>query len=204
MRFVFFASRPDDVYHTYLIHEILKGNVEKFEILLKLYERDVSRVISCRVPAGKITELVNEAFVKTYFSLKTFKGVRPFKHWLIRIAIRTCFDFWRQEYARKEAPFSSLSEDGDKWLNSIPSDISVNNLDEMAASKEAREVLDWVMSLLSADDRMLITLLYFEEKSVAEIAEIMDWSESNVKVHAFRARRKMREKLEAIIERDNS
>jgi RNA polymerase sigma-70 factor (ECF subfamily) len=199
-----FASLSEDQFHTHLIFEILQGKVDKFEILLKAYEHDVSRIVARRVPAMRVTEMVQDVFVRAFFSLKTFRGIQPFRNWLGKIATRACYDFWRGEYREKEAPVSSLSADGQDWLERVAQDPSDSELEKTAARQEAREVLEWVMGRLSPDDRMVISLLYFEEKTVAEVAEIMDWTESNVKVHAFRARQKMREKLETLLAKEQS
>jgi RNA polymerase sigma-70 factor (ECF subfamily) len=58
-----------------------------------------------------------------------------------------------------------------------------------------------VLDTLSPDDRLVLTLVDGEEMSVKEVAEITDWSESKVKVQAFRARRRMREAVEKLLKR---
>ena len=63
----------------------------------------------------------------------------------------------------------------------------------MAPSAGAsQELLDWAMRKLSADDRLILTLLEVRERSVREISAVTGWSEGNVKVRAFRARARLK------------
>jgi len=56
----------------------------------------------------------------------------------------------------------------------------------------AREVVEVLLTHLSPDDRLVITLLDLEERSIAQVRDVTGWSESAVKVRAFRARQKLR------------
>jgi len=69
------------------------------------------------------------------------------------------------------------------------------------SARDAAEVLQWAMARLSADERLVITLLELEERSVRDTAELTGWSESNVKVRAFRARQALKKILETSHER---
>jgi RNA polymerase sigma-70 factor, ECF subfamily len=78
--------------------------------------------------------------------------------------------------------------------------IEIGTRDNVSA-RDAAEILHWAMTRLSADERLVITLLELEEKSVRETAELTGWSESNVKVRAFRARQTLKTILETSHER---
>jgi RNA polymerase sigma-70 factor (ECF subfamily) len=65
----------------------------------------------------------------------------------------------------------------------------------------AREFLAWGMRKLSADDQLILTLCELEERPIREVAEHTGWSESNVKVRAFRARQNLKKILETSHER---
>jgi RNA polymerase sigma-70 factor (ECF subfamily) len=71
-----------------------------------------------------------------------------------------------------------------------------------AKRREACELVQWGMGRLPEKDRLILTLLELEERSVAEIAELTGWSVSNVKVRAFRARKKLKTVLEELEERE--
>ena len=74
-------------------------------------------------------------------------------------------------------------------------------MEDNVGAERANELLQWAMNKLSADERLVITLLELQERSVHEIAELTGWSENNVKVRAHRARHKLKEILEASDER---
>ena len=99
--------------------------------------------------------------------------------------VTTCYDFLRRE--RRHQGHVSLDE--------FPIEMRDSGIDGAIASGHARELLDWAMQRLSAQERLIITLLESRPRPVPEIAEHTGWSESNVKVRAFRARARLREIL---------
>ena len=86
---------------------------------------------------------------------------------------------------------NSLSEDHRAWLEKTLSEQSTQSYQEKGAQKEAREILDWALEKLSAEDRMVLELVYLEGHSVKETAALLGWSIANVKVRSFRSRRKL-------------
>ena len=95
---------------------------------------------------------------------------------------------------------SSLTEQHQEWLENVISDTSDRAFDERGSRKEAREVLDWALVKLSAEDRMVLELVYLEGLTVKEAAELLGWTTANVKVRSFRSRRKLRKLLSESIE----
>ena len=61
------------------------------------------------------------------------------------------------------------------------------------------ELLDWALGRLLPDDRMVVTLVHLENRSVSHTAQLLGWSKANVKIRAFRARRKLRKLIEESI-----
>ena len=90
---------------------------------------------------------------------------------------------------------SSLSERHRGWLEEVLSDESEQGIEERGREKEAAELLDRALGELSAEERMIIELLYLEGLSGREAADLLGWSLANVKVRAFRSRRKLRKLL---------
>ena len=153
------------------------------------------------VPGQDVESVAHDAFVRAYLSLGTFGRRGDFKHWLSRIALRTAYDYWRERYRSRETPLASLGEDEAQWLEHATADqAGQRNLDE-AASREARQVLAKAMDRLSPEDRMVLELVHIEERPVKEAAEILGWSVANVKVRAFRSRKKLRSILEKMLDR---
>jgi len=131
--------------------------------------------------AQEIEDLAQEIFLRAYRKLGAFHGAAPFEHWLSRVAVRCCYDRLRKR--RREGVRVPLEE---LELPAAPD----------PGAEAAREVLEYGLSRLKPAERLVITLLELEERSVREIAELTGWSEGNVKVRAHRARQALKKVLE--------
>jgi len=189
-------SRPSD---SEIIRRVIDGDVNSFEYLLKKYQDHVLRIVTKHIPYNEVEEMAQEVFVKAYQALPGFKGQGSFKQWLSAITVRTCYDFWRKQYRSRELPMGDLSERHRDWLEKTLSNQSDKSFHEKGREKEAKELLDWALSKLSARDRMVIELVYLEGLSVKEAAELLGWSVSNVKVRSFRSRKKLKTLLTGVI-----
>jgi len=130
-----------------------------------------------------------------------YGGASPLGHWLAKVTVRSCHDYWRAEYRRRERPESDLSDECRAFVEETAALESSEAAEETASRREAKELLDWALDKLSPTDRMVVTLAHLEERPVAEAAEMLGLSVSNVKVRAFRARKKLRDLLGDIIGR---
>jgi len=178
-----------------IVHEIIAGNVNAFEHLLKKYQNYVLKIVKRHIPYAEVKDTTQDVFLRAYQSLRTFKGDSGFEHWLSTIAIRTCYDFWRKRYKSRELPMSALRTEHLDWLEEALSEKSSRSFHEAGLKKEAREILDWALGKLSAEDRMVLELVYLEDHSVKEAAHLLGWSTANVKVRSFRSRRKLHKLL---------
>jgi RNA polymerase sigma-70 factor (ECF subfamily) len=170
----------------------MEGDVDAFEPLLVKYKNDVLKIVTKHVPYHDTEEIAHEVFVRSYRSLANFKSKGGFKQWLSVIAVRTCYDYWREKYKSREVPMSSLSNEHRDWLEKVISTESNQLADEKACQQEAREVLDWTLGKMSAEDRMVLELVYLEGLSGKEVANLLGWSLANVKVRSFRSYKKFR------------
>lgn len=178
-----------------VIQEVLGGNVNAFELLMDRYQGFVASIVTKHVPRARVQEVAHETFVRTYRSLGTFQARTPFKHWLSRIAVRCCHDFWREHYRNREMPISSFPEEAHPWIESLLANRSDGSPDGHAQNREALNLLRWAMDRLSVEDRMVLTLVYLEERTTAETADLLRWSLPKVKIRAHRARKKLRKTL---------
>jgi RNA polymerase sigma-70 factor (ECF subfamily) len=175
-----------------LIAAVLKGDPASFEPLIKKYQPRVfatARRYARR--ESEIEDIVQEVFIKAYQKLNTFRGDAPFEHWLMRLAVRTCYDFLRGHQRNREMPFTELSEPEEDWLErfvAAPGGAS----DESSAAKT---LIDKILDQLSPANKLVITLLEIEDRSVKEISKLTGWSVPLVKVRAFRARAEMKKIL---------
>ena len=178
-----------------LLSAARKGDAASFEPLITKYQPRVFATARryARLES-EVEDIVQEVFIKAFQKLDGFRGEAPFEHWLMRLAVRTCYDFLRSHQRNREMAFSNLSEPESDWLDHF-----VAEPDRASEDAEAARVLvEKVLSHLSPSARLIITLLEIEEKPVKEIAELTGWSVPLVKVRAFRARAEMRKILSKI------
>ncbi len=175
-----------------LIAAVLKGDAASFEPLVQKYSPRVfatARRYARR--ESEVEDIAQEVWLKAFSKLGSFRGEAPFEHWLMRMTVRTCYDFLRGHQRNRESAFSELSEPETDWLERFVADPGSAAEDADAAKLLVARVLE----KLSPPARLVITLLEIEERSVKEIAELTGWSVPLVKVRAFRARSQMRKIL---------
>ena len=189
-------SKPSDAE---IVRQVLDGYVNAFESLLIRYKELVLKIVKKRVPYNDVEETTQDVFIRVYKSLSSFKGKSDFKHWLSSITVKTCYDYWRKSYRSREVPMSSLTERHQEWLEGVLSDQSEQSIYEKGLKNEARELLDWALAKLSAEDRMVLELMYLEGLSVKEAADLLGWSVANVKVRSFRSRMKLQRLLTRLL-----
>lgn len=168
------AGAPDE------FADVVRQYQARVVSVLHRYERDPHR----------LEDLAQETFVKAWRALDTFDRRAPFEHWISRIAVRVALDHLRREKRRRhEIALSDLGEDALEWLHS-PDDARA--LD----ARDAAELLELALRELSPTDRVVITLLEIEERSVRDIAKTLGISSIAVRVRAVRARLKLRRAVE--------
>jgi RNA polymerase sigma-70 factor (ECF subfamily) len=120
--------------------------------------------------------------------------------WLTRIATNTCLNIIRAANRRPELVTADLSDEETDWLESKVSESSIGPARSDVEHKVvASDLAARVLQDLSPEDRFALTMIDGEEASVSEVAQMTGWSESKVKVRAFRARKKAREALEKLL-----
>jgi len=175
-----------------LIAAVLKGDAASFEPLVQKYSPRVfatARRYARR--ESEVEDISQEVWLKAFHKLSSFRGDAPFEHWLMRLTVRTCYDFLRSHQRNREAAFSELSDAEDDWLDRFAAQPASASEDADAA----RMLVEKVLAQLSPPARLVITLLEIEERSVKEISKLTGWSVPLVKVRAFRARAEMRKIL---------
>lgn len=174
-----------------IVHRVLDGETDRFADLIERYRQHVAKIVTGHVPFDQVEEVAQDVFIRVFTGLNGYSGRTPFEHWLSSIAVRTCYDFWR-ERGRQEQAVSSLASEHQAWIEQALAAESDEQFREQASRREARDLLDKALSRLSAEDRMVLTLVYLEGRSVREAAGLLGWSVVNVKVRAHRAKRALR------------
>ncbi len=125
-------------------------------------------------------ELVQDVFVEAYFSLKSYRGRAPLIHWLRKIGARVGYRYWKEQAKTKAAvPLQDFDV------------IEAEQTDALEPSAAA-EILHALLARLPAADRLVLTLMYFEQCSTKDIAQRMGWTRAMVKMRAHRARKKLK------------
>ena len=137
-------------------------------------------------------DLVQTVFMKVFTHLDQYEGRVPVEHWVSRIAVNTCLSALKAEKARPELRWADLSEEGQAVVEGL---VTGAETDGTARVVAARDLVQELLARLRPADRLVLTLLHLEERSVAEVKALTGWSEALVKVRAFRARRKLRKIL---------
>ncbi len=178
-----------------------EGDEEAFEEIVRRFSPRVFYTASKFFrQRAQVEEIAQDVFLKAFTELKKFEGRGSFEGWLTRITTNRCLNELRSAKRRPEAAISNLSEEQSDWLDT---QLATKSAERHAASEQSRVAADLAERLLatvSADDRLVLTLLDGQELSVKEVAEQTGWSQAKVKVQAFRARRRMRKAVEALLE----
>lgn len=148
-----------------------------------------------------VEEAAQEVFLKAFTQLKNFEGRGSLEGWLTRITVNTCINTIRSNKREVELTISALSEPETDWLEQKMSNAAAVQHQANEEKMIAADLVHRVLETMSADDRLALTLLDGEGYSIKEISEMTGWSESKVKIQAFRARRRMRETMEKLLEK---
>jgi RNA polymerase sigma-70 factor, ECF subfamily len=178
-----------------VIAAVLKGDTGHFEALVSKYlPRVFATARRYARRESEVEDIVQEVWLKSFQKLRTYRGDAPFEHWLMRLTVRTCYDFLRAHQRNRESSFTELSDDESDWLERF----GASPDDRAEAGSAAKALVDRLLDMLSPPARLVIILLEIEEKSVKEISRLTGWSVPLVKVRAFRARAEMRKCLARI------
>ena len=143
-----------------------------------------------------VEEAAQEVFLKAFTQLGSFEGRGSMEGWLTRIATNTCLNMIRGAKRRPELTVSDLSETEDEWIEQQLADSEQASVENNLV---AADLADRLLSVLSPEDQQALLMIDGEQASVKEVAEATGWSESKVKVRAFRARKKVREAMERLL-----
>ena len=134
--------------------------------------------------------------MKAYTQLGSFEGRGSLEGWLTRIATNTCLNMVRGAKRRPEFTVSDLTDDEASWLDHQSADGEAPSVENELV---ATDLADRVLSVLSPEDQQALLMIDGEDAPIKEVAEATGWSESKVKVRAFRARKKVREAMEKLL-----
>jgi RNA polymerase sigma factor (sigma-70 family) len=180
------------------VQQVLRRDEDAARALFRHLYPVVARLVRSHLPRRTSQEdLVQTVFMKVFASLDSFSGAVPLEHWVSRIAINTCLNQLAAEKARPELRWADLTEEQAQTLEAVNAGQAELDPTQNLAS---REIVEKLLAQLAPADRLLMTLLHLEGRSVDEVRQITGWNVPVIKVRAFRARRKLRKHFEKLME----
>jgi RNA polymerase sigma-70 factor (ECF subfamily) len=183
-----------------LVERAQRGDKRAFELLVEKYQRKLARLLSRLVrDPGEVEDVTQEAFIKAYRALPSFRGDSAFYTWLYRIGINTAKNYLVAMGRR--APTSTEVEaeeaeglDGGELLRDI------NTPESLLLTKEIGGTVNAAIEALPEELRSAIQLRELEGMSYEEIAKLMDCPIGTVRSRIFRAREAIAERLKPLLD----
>ncbi|MBK7664039.1 MAG: RNA polymerase sigma factor RpoE [Sterolibacteriaceae bacterium] len=183
-----------------LVERAQRGDKQAFGLLVSKYQRKLARLLSrlIRDPA-EVEDVAQEAFIKAYRALPSFRGESAFYTWLYRIGINTAKNYLVSQGRRAPTTTEFDSEeaetfdDGDQLRD-------INTPERMLQSKQIGETVNSAMEALPEELRTAIVLREIEGFSYEEIASIMECPIGTVRSRIFRAREAIADKLRPLLD----
>ncbi|PTQ93246.1 RNA polymerase sigma-70 factor (ECF subfamily) [Mucilaginibacter yixingensis] len=179
-----------------LIAHTLGGNQSAYANLVKRHQRFVFtlalRFVKTREDAEEVAQ---DCFVKAYRSLSSFQQQSKFSTWLYSIVYTSAMT-----HLRKKRVATDSIDDEDTFIQVADRSGSFDN--NLAERKSRSYYLNMAIEQLLPDDAAIITLFYNGEQSLEEIADTMNMETGTVKVKLFRARQRLKEKLERMLKNE--
>ena len=172
----------------YYINKVCAGNTNAFAFLVEKY-KDMVFTLAIRMTRSReeAEEISQDAFIKAYKSLPKFKGDSKFSTWLYKIAYNLSIDYLKKQ---KRLIKSDLIDEINEGNLGLEQDVL-----SLIENKERKQIIEKAIYLLPEDDRVIITLFYFEELSLNEISDVVNIKANAVKVKLHRSRKKLYELL---------
>jgi len=177
-----------------LVENVLSGDETAFAEIFERYKRPMTRTVGRFFrERADIEEFVQQSFTKAYVSLNRFRGAdeRSFGAWMTRIAVNVCYDEFRRRHRKAESLFSEMSEEEDRYVETLAEDKPV------AADRSliGRQLAEKVLAGLDPKDRIAMTLVYSEDYSLDEVADAIGITTSNLKSRLFRCRNHIKQRF---------
>lgn len=181
----------DDIHY---IDVVIAGSTASFATLIDRH-KDLVFTIAMNITRNRedAEEVAQDAFLKAFQNLATFRKESGFQTWLYRIAYNEAISKIRKNKIKT----LDLEEEIIEFIPEVESDEDIAGLDE----QEQKQVIAKILDKLPEIDRVLVTLFYLNNHPVNEISEVTGLGESNVKVRLHRVRKRIYSELQEILQK---
>lgn len=186
-------GEPHDLEHDRrLAARIGTGDEAAFEELVEQRYPQVVRIVGRFFrQRERIEDVVQEVFVRVYTAIAAYRGEVPVEHWIAKIAVNACYDELRRTRSHPERPFVEFGAEISTFLENLAAP-GAGDAAGVRQREEERLLAEQLLAGLPPAERLVLTLTVLEGMSTAEAAAVTGWSKANVKIRAFRARRRIR------------
>lgn len=180
-----------------LVERVQNGDKKAFNMLVQRYQNKVANLVSRYVPLSDVSDVAQEAFIKAYRALDSFRGDSAFYTWLYRIAVNTAKNYLIAQGRRLPSTDIDVN-DAENFENSSALK-EISNPENLMLSDELKRIVFQTIESLPEDLRTAITLREIEGLSYEDIASIMECPVGTVRSRIFRAREVLDNKIEPLM-----
>jgi RNA polymerase sigma-70 factor (ECF subfamily) len=182
-----------------LVERAQRGDKHAFELLVSKYQRKLARLLSRFIrDSTEVEDVTQEAFIKAYRALPTFRGDSAFYTWLYRIGINTAKNYLVAMGRRAPTTTDIDSEEAEGFEDNDQLH-DLNTPENQLASRQVAETVNQTLGELPEELRSAITLREIEGLSYEDIASIMNCPIGTVRSRIFRAREAIADKLKPLL-----
>lgn len=180
---------------SFYINKVLKGNLPSFAILIEKH-KGMAYTLALRIAKNHedAEEIAQDAFLKAYNSLSSFKQESRFSTWLYKIIYNTAISRFRKKQL-DQTSFEDMS---------IPDSLHEDDHDglDIMHLRERKKIISTAITRLKEEEGVVLTLFYLSEKNIKEIEEITGFTDSNIKILLYRGRKKLLFELKKILKEE--
>lgn len=179
-----------------LIRQAREGNAAAFNQIVTAYRRRILGTIARLIGRPEdVEDVAQEVFIRLYFSLEQLRTPEVFEPWLYRLTVNACYDYLRKSKRRMESRMSDLSEQQVMLADAAAGSRADTDAHE---KRRIRDTVTGLLSSVSEEDRLLLTLKEVEGLSLKELEAIYGVNENALKVRLFRARQRVLKNMKGV------
>jgi len=185
-----------------LIQKAQQGDASAFNQIVSAYRRRILGTISRLIGRPEdVEDVAQEVFIRLYFSLEQLRTPEVFEPWLYRLTVNASYDYLRKSRRRLESRMADLSEQQVMMADAVAGSRAQSDESE---KRRVRDTVHELLSSVSEEDRILLTLKEVEGLSLKELEKVYQVNENALKVRLFRARQRVLKKVKEVTGRSTS